>query len=212
MSITSKKPTIFKVTRTPKGLDQILSVKPDVASHQYSAVINVSDSPCASFDYQLNLPSFWFPINEVGRWDYSPFFGALKVVNEYYKGEKPILIHCHAGANRSPSIAYAILLAKGYTIEEAEESLNYKNMSLVFKRNIERKHIPDNIINFLKATDKNPALSLYGVLRQLDIEYETWSQNEFNEQNNCVVSVGLDKKVRLVYSQENKRFVVKTGE
>ena len=139
---------IFVVSKTPKGLDKIISVKPDIAASFYSAVINVSDSPCASFDYQLKVPSFWFPINEIAKWEYSPFYGAMKVVNEYWKGDKPILIHCHAGANRSPSIAYAILLAKGYTEDEAEKSLNYPDLREVFERNIDRGHIPKNIIKF----------------------------------------------------------------
>jgi len=208
----SERPKIFVVTRTPKGLDNILSVQPDVAASFYSAVINVADSPCATFDYQMKVPSFWFPINEIGKWGHSPFFGVLRVVNEYYKGDKPVLIHCHAGANRSPSIAYAILLAKGFTPQEAEASLNYKNLSLVFKRNVERKHIPENIVEFLKISNNDPSLSLYFVLRKLDAAYEEWSQKKFGEQNDCVVSVDTDKKARLVYSKETKRFVVQTGE
>lgn len=143
------KPKIFKVTQTPKGLNQILSVQPDIIAQYHCAVINVSDSPCATFDYQLKVPSFWFPINEIGVWSYYPFFGAIRVVNEYWKGDKSVLIHCHAGANRSPSVAYAILRAKGYTAEEASESLNYDHLFHVFDRNIQRKHIPKNIIEFL---------------------------------------------------------------
>ena len=121
----NNKPVIFRVTKTPKGLDNILSVQPDVAASFYSAVINVSDSPCASFDYQMKLPSFWFPIHEIEPWGYTSFLATLRVVNEYYKGDKPILIHCHAGANRSPSVAFAILKTKGYTDDEAAQSLAY---------------------------------------------------------------------------------------
>lgn len=204
----SSKPKMFQVTRTPKGLDKILALKPDVASNHYCAVVNVADSPCATFDYQLKLPSFWFPINEIAAWGHSSFFGLMKVVNEYYKGDKPVLIHCHAGANRSPSHAYAILIAKGYSTKEAEESLQYPDLSMVFKRNIDRKHIPHNIIEFLKMTDANPDESLYGVLRKMDAAYEEWSQKKYGEQNDCVVSVDSDKGVRLVYSKEKKKFIL----
>jgi len=204
----STKPKLFQVTRTPKGLDQILALKPDLAALHYCAVVNVADSPCATFDYQLKVPSFWFPINEIGHWGHSSFFGLMKIVNQYFRGDKPILIHCHAGANRSPSHAYAILLAKGFTPKEAEESLNYPDLSLVFKRNVDRKHIPHNIIEFLKAVDTYPDESLYGVLRKMDAEYEVWSQRKFGEQNDCVVSVDAQEGVRLVYNKEKKKFIV----
>ena len=134
------KPKIFVVTQTPKGLDNILDVPPELIRQHYCVVINVSDSPCATFDYQkAGIPSFWFPIHEIKRWGYPPFFGTLKVVNEYYKGDKPVLIHCHAGANRSPSVAYAILLSKGYTPMEAEESLEYEGLSEVFVAKYSKK-------------------------------------------------------------------------
>lgn len=204
------KPKIFKVTRTPKGLDQILSVQPDVAASFYCAVINVADSPCASFDYQLKVPSFWFPINEIAQWGHSPFYGALRVVNEYYKGDKPVLIHCHAGANRSPSVAYAILRSKGYTEKEAEESLEYPNLTEVFKRNIERKHIPHNIVDYLiKAQEPiHSNTSLYSVLRNLDADYEEYTQRRFEEQNNYVLKADGESSTRLIYSKEKKKFVL----
>jgi len=202
------KPKIFTVTRTPKGLDNILSVKPELASQFYCAVINVSDSPCATFDYQLNIPSFWFPINEIGQWGHSPFYGALKVVNHYYKGDKPILIHCHAGANRSPSVAFAILLAKGYTPQEAEKSLKYEEFAQVFQRNVDRKHIPTNIVEFLQEADKDDTTSLHFVLKKLDALYDEWAQRRFEEQNNYVMKADQGSSARLIYSKEKKRFIV----
>jgi hypothetical protein len=203
------KPKIFHVSKTPKGLDKILSVRPDVAASYYCAVINVADSPCATFDYQLRVPSFWFPINEIGQWGHSPFFGTLRVADHYFKGDKPVLIHCHAGANRSPSIAFAILLAKGYTVEEAEESLNYPNLHEVFQRNLTRKHIPQNIIEFLQEANVNDD-SLHFILRKLDGDYAEWSQSKFEEQNDYALVGNAEKKARLVYDKSTKRFVVKT--
>ena len=203
------KPKIFVVTPTPKGINQILSVQPDVAAKYYCAVVNVSDSECATFDYQkAGVPSFWFPINEIGKWGHSPFFGTLRVVNEYYHGDKPILIHCHAGANRSPSVAYAILLAKGYTPQEAKESLNYEDLSEVFDRNIERKHIPDNIIEFLKMANEHPEYSLEFVLRKIDAWYNEWSQKKYDEQNDYTLNIDEEKKARLIYNKDKKRFVI----
>jgi hypothetical protein len=204
------KPKIFVVTKTPKGLSGNLSVTPYEMAQKCCAIINVADSPCATFDYQLHVPSFWFPINEIGQWGHYPFFGALRVVNQYYKGDKPVLIHCHAGANRSPSVAFAILLAKGYTVQEAEESLEYEDLHEVFQRNLTKQHIPQNIIQFLEAADVSDGDdSLYSVLRKMDGLYEAWSQKKFAEQNDYTLTGDGDKQARLIYDKETKRFVVK---
>lgn len=202
------KPKIFVVTKTPKGLDNILSFQPSLIAQKYCAVINVSDSPCATFDYQLHIPSFWFPINEIGQWGHSPFFGALRVVNQYFKGDKPVLIHCHAGANRSPSVAFAILLAKGYTVQEAEESLVYPHIHEVFQRNVTRKHIPKNIVEFLQEANVNDD-SLHFILRKMDALYEEWAQKKFEEQNNYTLTGDAENQARLVYDKATKRFVVR---
>lgn len=166
----NNKPQIFVVTGEPK-----YHVKPEVVSDFYCAVINVSDHPCSSFDFQLKVPSFWFPINEVGRWGYSPFYGVMRVVNNYWKGDKPVLIHCHAGANRSPSVAYAILMAKDYTPIEAEQSLIYDGLEKVFQRNITRNHIPPNIIEFLKEVNVNQD-SLHYILTKMGCLRDEWAQ------------------------------------
>jgi hypothetical protein len=203
------KPKIFNVTRTPKSLDNILSVKPDIIKNYYCAVINVSDSQCATFDYaNEGFPSFWFPINEIGMWGHGPFLGALRVVENFYKGDKKVLIHCHAGANRSPSVAYAILLAKGYTPEEAAVSLDYENIAHVFERNVRRKHIPDNIVPFLQAAMKNPTYSIHGSLQEIDAAYNEWAQKKFAEQNNYMLTGDPGTSTRLVYDKPTKRFVI----
>lgn len=204
------KPTLFHVTRTPKGIDNVLDVSPSFIKENYCAVINVSDSPCATFDYQREgIPSFWFPIDEIGQWGYSPFYGTLRVVNEYYKGDKPLLIHCHAGANRSPSVAFAILMVKGYTVEEAERELNYDNLKEVFFRNIERKNIPEKVIEFLKIIDEGePTMSIAEGLRRVDRLYDEWAQKKYDEQNDYTLKANSDNPTRLVYNKETKRFVI----
>jgi hypothetical protein len=204
----SEKPKIFKVTQSPKGLDEVLSVKPDMAAQFYCAVVNVSDSPCATFDYQLKVPSFWFPIHEHAEWGYVAFFGTLKVVNNYYKGDKPVLIHCHAGANRSPSVAYAILRAKGYTKQEAEDSLNYPDLSLVFQRNIDLEHVPQDVIEFLKYANEHEGKleSLHYLLAKWNDEYRTWAEHRMDKIKDATV-----ENVRIIYHPDKKRFARDNG-
>ena len=117
-----------------------------------------------------------------------------------------MLIHCHAGANRSPSVAYAILRAKGYTPEEAEETLEYDGLSQVFKGNVERKQIPKNAILFLKECLRDPSLSLRAALRQVDEEYNQWEQKQFKDQQNYSLQSDSEIGARLVYNKESRRF------
>lgn len=204
----SDKPKIFKVTRTPKGLNNELLISPESINQHYCAVINVSDSQCATFDYTGHIPSFWFPINEIKEWGHSPFFGTLRIVNQYYKGDKPVLLHCHAGANRSPSIAYTILLAKGYSPQEAEQSLEYKDLTSVVNRNVERGHIPKNIIPILQVADTDSTMSLHMAIRKFDLDYDKWSQQRFDEQNDYTLKSDSKSPARLVYNKEHKRFII----
>ena len=205
----ANKPKIFTVTGTPKDINNIFLLRPETAAYRFCAVVNVSDSQCATFDYQkVGFPSFWFPINEIAQWGHSPFLGTLRVFTEYYKGDKPILLHCHAGANRSPSVAYAILLAIGYSPEEAEESISYEDLRNVFQRNIDRKHIPKNIIEFLKVAIENPTFSIHGILQKMDALYDEWSQKKYNEQNDYAIKSDGESDTKLVYNKDTKRFVI----
>lgn len=206
--IKGKKPCIFKVSSTPKGIENVVSIKPEIMSSTYCAIVNVSDRPMATFDYQkAGIPSFWFPINELGIWTHAPFYGTMKVVNEYYTGNKKVFIHCQAGANRSPSVAFAILLAKGYTWQEAEESLEYPDLHLVFQRNIKRGHISKDIIKFLMGSDKDPTFSIMEVLKKQDSLLSEILDRKMVEQNTYNLSE-LGEKGRLIYRKDLRRFVL----
>ena len=201
---TVTKPKIFVVTGSPRAYDGHLVVEPKTVSEKYCAVINVADSPCATFDFQMHIPSFWFPINEIGLWGFSPFFGAVRVVQQYYKGDKPVLIHCHAGANRSPSVAFAILLAKGYTVQEAEASLEYEGLNELFQRNVLRKHIPTNIIEFLQEAETNGD-SLHYCLARMSALRDEIAQKRYDE---GLQPTSPGEIPTLVYDKVTKRFVI----
>src|SRR5688500_16961212 len=70
----------------------------------YDIIINVSDSPCGSLEFQS--PCFykkpqliWIPINEWSVFGYEVFYAAKKIFDA--NRDKKILIFCHAGACRS---------------------------------------------------------------------------------------------------------------
>lgn len=158
---------MFKVTPDPTNCVQF---KDDTyVKESFDAVVNVSDSPCKTFDYiKLGIPSFWYPIHEVWIWGYAPFFGTAKVLDEFYK-TKPILLHCHAGVNRSANVAYAVLKAEGYNNKEIQErsGIDANFTENLFNRNISRKYVPHDIIEFLQARKQYPTYSLMGLLGKM---------------------------------------------
>lgn len=136
--------------------------------NEFCVVVNVADTPCATFDFQANgVYAFWFPIVEFGEWGYVPFFGTLRVAEAYYERNNPILIHCHQGAHRSPIVAYTILRAVGRDAAEAERELEYPGLTEVFHRDIQKKRIPADIIEFLKKALQYPTASMKDIGQML---------------------------------------------
>lgn len=78
---------------------------------QYEVFVNVSDE--LYFDYatairQLGKDYYWFPMGENTKdMGINSMFGALQVLHSAYKANKHAFLHCHAGANRSPTVKSA---------------------------------------------------------------------------------------------------------
>ncbi len=132
-----------------------------VLKQKYAAVINVSDGPELTFDLQAaGVPSYWFPVHEVNQWGYGPFYGAAKVYDRYNGN---ILIHCHAGVNRSRCITYAILKAHGWT--DSAILSGYGGWVLEqWETNVQKGYIYEDTIDMLKARYQYPTYSLMGLL------------------------------------------------
>ena len=136
----------------------------DMVKANYCAVVNVADTPCAIPDFQAEgIPAYWFPIIEFGYWGYVPFFSTLRVALMYCGKNKNVLIHCHQGAHRSPIVAYTILRALGSSPEYTAAQLEYKELPIIFQRDIDKRRIPGDIIEFLQVAINNPLMSLRDV-------------------------------------------------
>lgn len=122
------------------------------SSYSFKAVINVHDEQ--SLLFTSPIPYFWFPIDETYYWNYSPFYGSLKIYEKY----ENIAIHCAAGANRSPSVAYALINV--FSLENKYEEKVLKFFKKIFEINIKNKKIPSDIINFLKYCKENKNASI----------------------------------------------------
>lgn len=134
---------------------------------KYSCVVNVSDGVGVTMELQGKLPSFWFPVHECNWWGYAPFYGFAKVYDVYKSADKPILIHCHAGVNRSTSIAFCTLVADGYDITTAQNIIDRNYAMTTVQGNIDKGCIPIDICDFLKARYEYPTYSMQGLLQTI---------------------------------------------
>jgi hypothetical protein len=132
----------------------------EIEKSNYQYIINVSDeyiSYCHNAAMSSFRKYFWFPMNEcIGDIGLNSLFGALQILWIAEHENASVLLHCHAGANRSPTVrdAYYFLRTKKHREniqfdEEIEERLseflggtpmNGKNNRLI--DNIEQGHLP----------------------------------------------------------------------
>lgn len=114
----------------------------------FDIVINVSDEFDISYCNQIWLSgkhNYWFPMGEA--WDnmgMSSIYGALTVLYQAYQRNLSVLLHCHAGANRSPTVHAAFFyLMTGYHLpeEKTERKLIFTRCNML-QGNC-GKHLPD---------------------------------------------------------------------
>jgi hypothetical protein len=76
-----------------------------------SYIINVSDEwipGCYATALRCGIFYHWLPMNEcTGEMGINSLFGALQLLHYAEEQNLPVLLHCHAGANRSPTVAHA---------------------------------------------------------------------------------------------------------
>ena len=134
---------------------------------KYAAVVNVSDTPGLTFTLR-ELPAYWFPILETAYWGYAPFFGLACVVRIHKGSGKPVLVHCHGGLNRSPTVSYALLTAIGYRPREIAALAPLLNLPAIFEKNLKSGLIPKDIVPFLRLQQSSPESSIHTLLKQIN--------------------------------------------
>ena len=105
--------------------------------------------------------SLWVPIHEVGIWGYSPFYVAAKMLDlkQQMKDTRPILLHCHAGVNRSRCVAHAVLSAEGNCQKEIDEL----DVLRLFALNQQKGYIPEDIHLMIVERKKYDTYSIHGL-------------------------------------------------
>jgi hypothetical protein len=157
----------LKVTRYPTPTE----IKKSGAKY----VINVSCeyiSSCQKVCMENGIKYFWFPMDEVsGDIGVNSIFGALQILWIAEQEKASVILHCHAGANRSPTVmeAYYFMRTKKHLVkvESQESKERFKKMFIGSENfdfnnnnrllnNIEAGHLPckNKMEVFLKKTEE----------------------------------------------------------
>jgi hypothetical protein len=132
----------------------------------YDYVITVSDtySPISA---QKSKRHYWFPVNECGHWDYAAFFGTKRILDNIQEENRKILIHCAAGAYRSPIVATAYLYSIG-KINDITTTFDYNNyLPEMFEDFCACPRAPKKLKEFLLQMNQDPTYCISGVLVQI---------------------------------------------
>lgn len=127
---------------------------------RYGLVINVNDA------FLSNTP-YWFPINEVTPWGHAPFFYVKRLLDFHIQVDSnvKILIHCAAGAERSPMMAFCYMMSLGFTPEEIDEKcLHGRSLSQRYYHLIKYGIVPGDLPAFYKLMNEYPTNSLMGIM------------------------------------------------
>jgi len=155
--IVSSYPKLEEIENDYKDIDIIINVS-DEYYHKYTKAILLH-----------NKMYFWLPMNE-GKRDIglNSIFGALMVLWEAEKNNQSVLLHCHAGANRSPSVQQAYYFMRTNT--HLEPSIlgrgGYINQLVA---NCTRGYLPpkaemEQFLNKCKEAFDNPEKFIGGML------------------------------------------------
>jgi protein tyrosine/serine phosphatase len=99
----------------------------------YRYRINVSDLYHPEIDAtfkRLGIESFWFPQGEAFGMSLESLYGAMRIMWEAEQHNQPLLLHCHAGRNRSVMVAdsYFFLRTQEHR-KENQPNLTYAEKS-----------------------------------------------------------------------------------
>jgi len=156
--------TISRPSR--KVLDN-LYVGPQEAAAEYGwdVIINVNDAfPNNPEPSEARL--FWVPINEASFWGYEPFFAVKRIMDHFMLLRRKILVHCAAGAHRSPAMICGWMISTGHSEKQIREALGDGVMDK-FYRDVEENFIPDDLSLFYEVMNEYPEWCLMSILSEL---------------------------------------------
>ena len=139
----------------------------DLETFKEGPILSFQDSPMESLGKNKDL--YWFPIDEIDHWGYTPFYWANRVLNSFLKRDvvpETVLIACHAGINRSRTMAYVLSMSMNLEIEQGH--LDYRK----YQSNVKEYKVPEDIFKFMGICQKKKQYSLMSVKHILEGKYE----------------------------------------
>jgi len=124
----------------------------EIEKSNIDVYINVSDEYISSCHISANQSGkmyFWFPLNEcTSDIGLNSIYACMQIMYNAEIENKSVLLHCHAGVNRSPTIKEL------YYLMRTGNFLECKNSRL--KSNIEQGHLPcvSKLKTFLSEVQK----------------------------------------------------------
>lgn len=151
--------------KTVNNILYVVTPKPDEnTAKMFTHVLNVSYEPCNSLKNLGNL-QHWAPINELGVWSWEAIFSCMRFLQSIQPGAK-LCIHCHAGVNRSQTIAYMWLTSMGLS-GSTEQKRPYE-------LNLKRGHINPKTIEFIQCMIMHPNDNCAGILLKSNLLKQTY--------------------------------------
>ena len=125
-------------------------------AEKFEVFVNVSENKNYSLlpgNKKIDVDYHWIPIiDENSYWGYEPFLESRRILDFYHDKETRIYLHCKNGINRSPCIAMAWLMFRGYNLDEAAlcvagGSVDRSNShQRNFQGNVEKRLIPNSLL------------------------------------------------------------------
>jgi hypothetical protein len=143
-----------------------VSVGPEEAANirGWDVIINVNDAPPRVLD-PAPAKLFWYPINEVAPWGFGPFYFTKRLL-DHYAQKFNVLVHCAAGAHRSPLMVYGWLRSKGLESRQADNLLK-GDYTADWERDIKDGTIPADIMEFYALMNARRTWSIMGILNDM---------------------------------------------
>ncbi len=160
----------------------------EILNSEFDYIINVSDEYiryCHDAAMQKGIKYFWFPMNEHAEIGLNSIYGALQILHEAEELDKKVLLHCHAGANRSPTVADAYYYMRGrkHFIRRIDADLE-RDLNIMFGRPADHK----SELNMLLVNCARGYLPAIDKMEQLLIGFEAIFQKDI-----CDRQGGLDR-------------------
>lgn len=172
-----------------------------IRKSDYKYIINVSDeyiNYCHDVAMECNIKYFWFPMNEcVGHIGINSLYGALQILYEAEQEEAKVMLHCHAGANRSPTVADAYYFMRTKQHFEAKRNVEMEDyFDKMLGPDIKSSDKPN--LNSLQRNMKNGFLPSAAHLEKFLILCERVFEKDSTYRGGCLDKCKLDSGISLL--------------